>query len=400
MNAATMRPVHSMPTWATALLAAAGILLWLLLLAVAPLRWPAYFDFQVLYHANMGLLRGIALYDHAAQVNMIAQLARVAPEQVYVLPFPYPPWYALSTLWLALMPIESATRIWLGINLVLVVASTWLLSEGWQPWKRLAAAAISVFFLPVQGSLLVGQYTFPVLFGCALMLHALRHERAAEAALAAILLTFKPHVGGLVLLAALVYLWRRRDTFGRRALLSIAGAGALLFALGFLADPGWPVNYLRSLTGFRQMSGVSLCTQCSGLPIIVSEWLLRGGLTGALVIGILMLCALAALWLFTRGALLWNPEIVVSASVLAVLLASPYLLKYDFVLMVAPLALLAGRQRNLPGWLLLAAAFGLPLLLLVLPPRQGDLVLAACAAGLMVMLYLEQAPLDVSRAPA
>src|SRR5512146_2442289 len=100
-TAAASRPVDQIPAWAKATLAAAGIVLLLGVLAVLPLPLPAYLDFQVLYQANMGLLRGIALYDHAGQVNMIAQLAQVQPEQVYILPFPYPPWYALSTLWLA-----------------------------------------------------------------------------------------------------------------------------------------------------------------------------------------------------------------------------------------------------------------------------------------------------------
>ena len=35
--------------------------------ALVPVR--PYMDFQVLFHADMGLLRGIPLYDHAGQVG-------------------------------------------------------------------------------------------------------------------------------------------------------------------------------------------------------------------------------------------------------------------------------------------------------------------------------------------
>ena len=79
-----------------------------IVLAAALLPVRPYLDFQLIFHANLGLLRGISLYDHSGQVSMIAQLAQVSPERVYVLPFPYPPWYALSTLWLATMPIHTA----------------------------------------------------------------------------------------------------------------------------------------------------------------------------------------------------------------------------------------------------------------------------------------------------
>lgn len=396
MKAAAFRPANSMPMWARAALAAAGVLVLLGALAVLPLSLPAYLDFQVLYQANMGLLRGIALYDHAGQVNMIAQLAHVQPEQVYILPFPYPPWYALSTLWLAWLPIVVAARVWFGIGLVLVVASTWLLSEGWPPVRRLAAAVLAIFCAPVLGSLMVGQYVFPVLLGCGLMIHALRHERAGAAALAATLLTFKPHLGGLVLLAVLVHLWQRRDAFGRRALLAILGAGAVLFAIGFLADPAWPVNYARSLLGFRQDSGVTSCELCSSLPVLIGEALGSRGLSGALAVAAVILAGLIALWLLRRRSVLRAPGMLVAAAALIVLLASPYLLKYDFVLLLVPLAVLAGRPHGAVGWVLLALLFALPLLILLLPRTPGDLLLGACAAGLMLMLYRAQTQLDVS----
>lgn len=73
-----------------------------LLIAFLPLPLPPYLDFQVLYHADLGLLQGIPLYDRAGQAEMIANLAGVTPDHVFVLPFPYPPWYALSTIFLAL----------------------------------------------------------------------------------------------------------------------------------------------------------------------------------------------------------------------------------------------------------------------------------------------------------
>jgi nitrate reductase NapE component len=199
----------------------------LLIITVLPLPIPPYLDFQVIYHADMGLLRGLPVYDHAGQVEMIAQLASVSPEQVFVLPFPYPPWVALATLPLALLPITIAARLWFGLNLLMLFASAWLLTDGWEARKRLASFVVAVFFWPVLGSLFVGQYVFPVLLGAALWSYAVRKEHAALTAAAFALLTFKPHLGALIFLAGIFYLWRRRDDFGRRALSYTLLAGSI-----------------------------------------------------------------------------------------------------------------------------------------------------------------------------
>lgn len=123
---------------------------------------PPYLDFQVIYHADLGLLRGISIYEHAGQVNMIAQLANVKPEQVYVLPFPYPSWYALIALPLALLPIEIGARVWFELSLILLFLSVWLLTDEWTRKKRLSSFIFAFIFVPVLGTLLVGKYGLPV----------------------------------------------------------------------------------------------------------------------------------------------------------------------------------------------------------------------------------------------
>ena len=73
-----------------------------LMLAMAwflPMPLEPFLDFQVLYRADTGILRGIPLYDLAGQKQMVAGDLGVAVERVFVLPFPYPPWYALAEGW-------------------------------------------------------------------------------------------------------------------------------------------------------------------------------------------------------------------------------------------------------------------------------------------------------------
>ncbi|MGE5073918.1 MAG: hypothetical protein ACM3MF_10865, partial [Anaerolineae bacterium] len=69
--AAAVRPAKQLSPLAKAILISALSAAFLAGMAVAPISVPAYLDFQVLYHANLGLLRGIGLYDHAGQAAMI-----------------------------------------------------------------------------------------------------------------------------------------------------------------------------------------------------------------------------------------------------------------------------------------------------------------------------------------
>ncbi len=70
----------------------------------------------------------------------------------------------------------------------------------------LIAFPLALFFLPVLGALSVGQYDFPVLLGTSLLIYSLRKENVALTVLGIVLLTFKPHVGALILLAVLGWL--------------------------------------------------------------------------------------------------------------------------------------------------------------------------------------------------
>ena len=276
-------------------------LTFLLIFAVLPLPLPPYLDFQVIYHADLGLLRGIPIYDHTGQVNMIARMANVSPDQVYVLPFPYPPWYALAALWLALLPIDLAVRLWFGLNLLMLFISVWLMTDGWTGYKRLVAFLPPFLFVPVLGTLLVGQYVFPVLLGAALWAYAVEKERPVWIALASALLTFKPHLGALILLAGLLYFVLRKGSFGYRALIYTMITGGFLFALGYLADPAWPLNYFHSLLAFRQIPGVPACTLCTSLPVVLLRFV--DGKAGSALVPIFSLVIVIALltwWGLTR----------------------------------------------------------------------------------------------------
>ncbi|MFZ5856476.1 MAG: glycosyltransferase family 87 protein [Chloroflexota bacterium] len=372
------------------------LFLLLLFAFLVPLPIPPYLDFQVLYHADLGLTQGIALYDRVGQAEMIARLAGVTPEQVFVLPFPYPPWYALSTLFLAWPPVEIAARLWFGLNLSMLLASIWLLTDGWKPAPRLASFLIAIVFIPVIGSLYVGQFIFPVLLGASLMTFALRRENVPLTALAAALLTFKPHLGGPLAAAVLITLFLRRDDFSRRAVRAILLTGVFLFAIGFLADPAWPLNYLHSLLGFRDVPGVSSCGLCASLPVgLVAILTGQTDIGPSLPLGVVLFVILFAALIRFRREMFRAPAFLVAASLLVTLLADPYLLNYDFALLLVPLFILASSARR-ADWPWLALAYLLPSLLLGLFGRGGNLYLSIPALLLLSLQIARAKPIDGS----
>lgn len=378
-----------------------GSLLFLSVVALLPLPLPPYLDFQVIYHADLGLLRGIPIYDHTGQVDMIAGLANVAPDQVYVLPFPYPPWYALATVWLAVFPVGFGVRLWFGLNLLTLFASIWLMTDGWAGPKRLISFLPPFLFLPVLGTLIVGQYIFPVLLGAALWIYAAQREKPIWIALASALLTFKPHLGALILLAGIVYLGFRKDAFGRRSLIHILVTAVVLSALGFLADPAWPLNYFHSLVAFGQIPGVSACNLCASLPVTIEQlvnW--RAGFALAPILAAVIFMALLIWWGLTRRAVVRFAVPLLTLSVFMALLANPYLLNYDFVLLLLPFFVLIKQPRTPLEYLYLALAYLLPMITFIFLGRPGNGAFFISTFLLLAMLHRDAGQLDVSQAPA
>ncbi len=362
------------------------LILFLLLSGILALAWfvpmplDPFHDFQVLYRANQGILRGIPLYDRAAQAEMVAGDLGVSADQVFVLPFPYPPWFALTTLPLALLPAEVAVRVWFLLNVTMLLASVWLVTDGWHPRLRLISFVVAPLFFPILGALIVGQYVFPTILGMAMLVYALRKQNGLLVALGMALVTFKPHVGMFIVLTVAVHLLLRRDEFGRRAFLYTAINGAILFALGFLADGNWIINYPKSLLEFK---GASECRQCVSLPMTIAN-LAGWGFDQAFVISFVLLIGFSILLvrLFPR----MNDSLRVGVFTCVTVLVIPYLQNYDFAFTVIPLFVLAGIAHTKTDWLIVTFIFLLPWMGFGFFGAQGTIALLFSTILLIVAL--------------
>ena len=351
-----------------------------------PNSLPVNSDFSAIYNTDLALVNRIPIYD-LPKVEVLAQQHSGIPAQNFFLArFPYPPWYALSTFYLGLMPTRAAATLWFELNLVMLFLSIWFLTDGWTGRLRLIAFPLGLFFLPVLGALSVGQYDFPVLLGTSLLIYSLRKENVALATIGTVLLTFKPHIGALILLSVLGWLIGRRDSLGRRMTRPLISAGVVLFAASFLADPAWLSSYPKMLLNYQSEGNVTACSECASLPVWLSRWFFDGSLSTAIRIALVLLIILLILFYFVRSSLL-SSEFLLTAALLTTLLVSPYLYNYDFLLLLVPFAVLA-RSGNLLQIIIVLICYFIPSFALLLLGRAGNISLILVTFVLIALLYV------------
>lgn len=354
-----------------------------------PNSLPAGSDFSALYNTDLALVNGVPIYDLPAVEAVALKASGLPPDKFFLARFPYPPWYALSTFYLGLLPAKAAATLWFEFNLVMLFLSIWFLTDGWDGRWRLIAFPLALLFLPVLGALSVGQYDFPVLLGTSILIYSLRKENIALTTLGAVLLTFKPHIGALILLSALILLIAKRDNFGRGAMRSILIAGVILFAIGFLADPAWIVSYPKMLLSYQGEGNVSSCSECASFPVYLSRWFFDGSLGQAAVIALMLLIVLVIVFYTARSALLKSPELFLNTALLVTLLVSPYLYNYDFILLLVPFAILIHVKGSIFQKIGVVVCYLAPTFAIVLYGREGNVLLILATIVIATLLYLQ-----------
>jgi hypothetical protein len=364
-------------------------LLLIILPAIAlyvPTSLPANTDFSALYNTDLALVHRVPIYDLEKVEALAVQYAGIPAEKFFLARFPYPPWYALSTFYLGLMPAQAAATLWFELNLVMLFLSVWFLTEGWPGRLRLIAFPLALFFFPVLGALSVGQYDFPVLLGTSLLIYSLRKEHVALTVPGIVLLTFKPHIGALILLAVLFYLFGNRSNFGRRVIRPLLISAVSLFVTGFIADRFWIINYPRMLLNYQNEGNVSACSECASLPFWFAGWFFQGSLATAAWIAVVLLFIFLLLLYLVRSS--WqSPGFLLSVVVLITLLVSPYLYNYDFLLLLVPFAILV-RGGNLVQKIIVSICYLVPTVALILYGRNGNLSLLLVSIVLVPVLYM------------
>jgi hypothetical protein len=351
-----------------------------------PNSLPVNSDFSAIYNTDLAIIHRIPIYDLEKVEALAVQYVNIPPEDFFLARFPYPPWYALSTFYLGLMTARAAGTLWFELNLVMLFLSVWLLTDGWPGRLRLIAFPLALFFLPVLGALSVGQYDFPVLLGTSLLIYSLHKQKVGLTVTGMVLLTFKPHLGALILLAALGWLIYNWQSLGQYVMRPLIVAGASLVIVGFIADPAWIVSYPLMLVGYQNEGNVAACSECASLPVWISRWFFDGSLTTAAWIAVILLVVFISGFVLTRS--LWKPhKLLITAALLVTLLVSPYLYNYDFLMLLVPFAVLFHKSNWIEKTIVLLC-YIVPTFTLIQYGRSGNVSLIIVTFVMFILLFV------------
>ena len=314
------------------------------------------------------------------------------PENIFLYPLP------LATLLipLGLLSLPLAYSAWAFLTLLATAASLFLLVDLWEE-DRLKIFALPMmvalfFFAPVLEAPGKGTVGGLLLLGMVLSLYLFLQGKWFAGSLLAALLLVKPTFGAPAL--ALLCLWfiSRREW---RGLAGVATGSLLLYALGAVTDPAWPVKFVSM---GQQKLGEYLGTQPTLLNL--AGFLCRTspacsyGLGAA---GSLILIGVAGYLFFRKNGSLSALE-AMSLILTVSLLVTPYLWSYDFVLLIIPLAWIVHELilRTKSYWvpisflIVLDMAAGLGLYLQNQSPQKDlwNILLPLVLLGLMIWLRL------------
>lgn len=316
--------------WAWLALSTAAVIGWAALSkgGVDPLGKPLGTDFASFWTASQLALSGHpeAAYDVAA--HHAAQARLFGPSAPYYAFF-YPPIFLLICLPLAGLPYLAALSAWLvATGAAYARVARGFLGEGRRAWIAVLA------FPAVLIELGHGQNAFlsAALFGGAVLIW---DRRPLLAGVLLGCLAYKPHLGLLIPIALLAAGRWRTIAGAAAAVVGLAAASLAAFGIGtwraFLAaSPLARASLEQGLVGDAKMQSVFSAVR-----------LVHGGVGLAYVAQGAAAIAVAALLIaLSRKA----PQAAAAgpALVAASLLASPFLLDYDLILLAVPVAWLTG----------------------------------------------------------
>ncbi|HXQ17289.1 MAG TPA: glycosyltransferase family 87 protein [Caulobacteraceae bacterium] len=314
-----------------------------------PTGKPLGTDFTSFWAASKLALAGAPAAAYDVSAHHAQQTALFGRDTGYAAFF-YPPIFLLICLPLALLPYLVSLAAWL----VATGALYWRMARAWLG-ESLGAMPI-LAFPAVLTNIGHGQNGFlsAALFGGGALWLG---RRPILAGLCLGALAYKPHLGIMIPIAlAIAGRWKTFAAAGA-AVVALAAASYGLFGLetwrGFLADSAVARSALeQGLVGDAKMQSAFAAARLWGGGV---------GLAYGVQAAVAALAAGALLWLRRRAP---NSGAEGPAMIVAALLASPFLLDYDLVILAAPLAwmLREGDAKGFLSWekTLLLAAFVLP----------------------------------------
>lgn len=346
---------------------------------VGPTGQPFGHDFYCFWTASRLLLSG-QLSTILDQTAFQAALDTYLPGQVAQYPWNYPPTYLILVSPLALLPLPISYFVFMGGTFAAMV---WAL-------QRLYPRPEILWLLVMSGvpamNMAYGQNGFLTATLMALGMRAILDQRVILAGVCIGLLTFKPHLGVLIPFALLAA--RQYRIFASISICTLVFVGLSLL---FYGPQSW-ISFYQATTSMSDLVADG-GLRWWHLPTVYG--MLRGiGLDSALSIAlqaIVSLLMVGLIWRVWRGGV---TPIAIAILMPATILASPYLLVYDLMVMSicvvlwARLAVESGRWRVFEKLTLMVSMVGA--ILLALSAQHGVIQLTPFAIAVALPFLLRR----------
>jgi len=305
-------------------------------------------DFRAYWSTSYLLFQGQNCADDSLLLDI--QNSKTGWPRDYPMRIWNPPWVTAWFLPLAFLNFQLATRIWLLINITLVLMCIFL---SWRMFidqakdkRRLWLLALGAILFPSTiVAIFMGQVNLLVLAGLVLFLWLTRNGHDIGAGVALSLTMVKPHLIYLALpIILLAVLMERRWII-------ILGFGASLFfslAIVFFQRTSF-IQECLTITGSSNLSSWQTPTLTTFLQVSLGLWWMR-------IIGLFLMPIAVLLWLHFRDSLSFL--IMLDLAIIVSVITSPFGWSYDFVVLLLPL-------MHLWSWLLTGKFNRLETLLLV-----------------------------------
>jgi alpha-1,2-mannosyltransferase len=297
-------------------------------------------DFAAFYSAGKIILSG----NHASIYDF--ELARQVQQALYAVPsdnfnpFLNPPFYAWLFVPFALISYPWSPLLWMVLSLIFL----WLALRMLNIENPSRVFLLSLTWLPAFYVISFGQNTFVTIFIFSLVYYLWRKDHLILAGLTSGLLLFKPQ---LLLGLGLLWILEWRKTWRCLSGLGISSMGIVGLSLVLMPEATmYYITYIQSIStnlmnleGFPMWNAAS--TQSFWLALLPNFKVLSQILYGV--------CAAGGLWFFIR---LWkanqgNIAILFACNICLTIWLTPYLMIYDWALLIIPAVLLWNYRENL-----------------------------------------------------
>jgi hypothetical protein len=312
----------------------------------------------------------------AAQSQLLGYMP--ASSVTFPVPFVNPALLAWLIQPLAVLPLQTGTDVFVGLNLVAMALSAAILTRRASPrlGGPLAACLMvtAVFSLEAGTGILLGQSDGLMLLAATFAIEALDRRRPVIAGLLLVPLLLKPQLVWLVPPVLIVARqWR---------MLGALAAGAVVVVAGSIAVAG-PGHLLDGVGLVTAPTYAHLDLQSNSIPALVARPLASNPAAWAAALALAALAVVAMVLL--RDTLRRNVVPAVAVGVGLSVMLSPHLGDYSLMLLAIPVAVLAPRAPALA--LLLAAAYTAASLFNPLTPINESMVALVLLAGLAAVVW-------------